>query len=564
MATDRLISPPWYVLGHRNPDADAICAAIGHAAYLRALGEEEVVAARCGELPPRVKAVLERAGLPAPILVDDVRPTAGSICRRSVVAVKQDDTFLNAYRLMVDHGVRAVPVLNDLGEVRGLLHFLDLLQLLLPAATDGTDVKLLHASLENIGATLGASALSGAQLPPAEEDLVMMVGASSQETIRRRLAMAQAEGTVERYLMICGDLPFVHQLAVEYGVRALLVTGGYEPSAEIAQQAKEGGMVVLSSPHDTATTVKLALCARKVSNIISDDFLSLSSNQVVSAFTQKVASSGQDLFPVVEAGTRRLMGVFSKSDLVDPPRTQLSLVDHNEFSQAVTGVEEARVIEILDHHRLSGDLVTRDPVRFINEPVGSSSTIVARRFREKNLEPDPAVALCLCAGLVSDTLNLTSPTSTEVDREMLDWLAGLAGVSADEFAESFFSSGSLLSHADAQSIVGTDRKEFREEGLLLSLSQVEETSLKGLQERKEELLEELRGLRHEHRYDFCAILVTDIRKHDSVLLAVGKESLLSKMPFDRTGSNEFAAPGVVSRKKQLFPAVCEAIRLRAE
>ena len=564
MATDRLISPPWYVLGHRNPDADAICAAIGHAAYLRALGEEEVVAARCGELPPRVKAVLERAGLPAPILVDDVRPTAGSICRRSVVAVKQDDTFLNAYRLMVDHGVRAVPVLNDLGEVRGLLHFLDLLQLLLPAATDGTDVKLLHASLENIGATLGASALSGAQLPPAEEDLVMMVGASSQETIRRRLAMAQAEGTVERYLMICGDLPFVHQLAVEYGVRALLVTGGYEPSAEIAQQAKEGGMVVLSSPHDTATTVKLALCARKVSNIISDDFLSLSSNQVVSAFTKKVASSGQDLFPVVEAGTRRLMGVFSKSDLVDPPRTQLSLVDHNEFSQAVTGVEEARVIEILDHHRLSGDLVTRDPVRFINEPVGSSSTIVARRFREKNLEPDPAVALCLCAGLVSDTLNLTSPTSTEVDREMLGWLAGLAGVSADEFAESFFSSGSLLSHADAQSIVGTDRKEFREEGLLLSLSQVEETSLKGLQERKEELLEELRGLRHEHRYDFCAILVTDIRKHDSVLLAVGKESLLSKMPFDRTGSNKFAAPGVVSRKKQLFPAVCEAIRLRAE
>ena len=564
MATDRLISPPWYVLGHRNPDADAICAAIGHAAYLRALGEEEVVAARCGELPPRVKAVLERAGLPAPILVDDVRPTAGSICRRSVVAVKQDDTFLNAYRLMVDHGVRAVPVLNDLGEVRGLLHFLDLLQLLLPAATDGTDVKLLHASLENIGATLGASALSGAQLPPAEEDLVMMVGASSQETIRRRLAMAQAEGTVERYLMICGDLPFVHQLAVEYGVRALLVTGGYEPSAEIAQQAKEGGMVVLSSPHDTATTVKLALCARKVSNIISDDFLSLSSNQVVSAFTKKVASSGQDLFPVVEAGTRRLMGVFSKSDLVDPPRTQLSLVDHNEFSQAVTGVEEARVIEILDHHRLSGDLVTRDPVRFINEPVGSSSTIVARRFREKNLEPDPAVALCLCAGLVSDTLNLTSPTSTEVDREMLGWLAGLAGVRADEFAESFFSSGSLLSHADAQSIVGTDRKEFREEGLLLSLSQVEETSLKGLQERKEELLEELRGLRHEHRYDFCAILVTDIRKHDSVLLAVGKESLLSKMPFDRTGSNKFAAPGVVSRKKQLFPAVCEAIRLRAE
>ena len=258
------------------------------------------------------------------------------------------------------------------------------------------------------------------------------------------------------------------------------------------------------------------------------------------------------------------MGVFSKSDLVDPPRTRLSLVDHNEFSQAVKGVEEAKVVEILDHHRLSGDLVTRDPVRFINEPVGSSSTIVARRFREKNLAPSPAVALCLCAGLVSDTLNLTSPTTTEVDGEMLIWLSGLAGVDADQFAEAFFASGSLLLHGDAEAIVGTDRKEFNEDGLFLSLSQVEETSFKGLVERKAELLAELERLCHEQSYALCAILVTDIRRHDSILLAVGKESLLSKLPFKRTGTNEFATPGVVSRKKQLFPAVCEAIRLRNE
>jgi manganese-dependent inorganic pyrophosphatase len=561
---DRVMTPPWYVMGHRNPDADAICAAIGHAEYLRALGENEVEAARCGEVPPRVKIVLEKAGLPAPRLVDDVRPTAGSICRKSVVAVRQDDTFLMAYRLMVDHGVRAVPVLNNGGEVRGLLHFLDLLQLLLPPATDGRNVKLLHASLENIGATLGARDEDGVVPPTEEEDLIMMVGASSQDTVGRRLEAAREEGTVGKYFVICGDRPFVHQQAVEYGVRALLVTGGYELDAKIAAQAKEAGIIILRSPHDTATTVKLALCARKVRNIISDDFIALASNQVVSRFSRRVAASGQDLFPVVEAGTRRLMGVFSKSDLVDPPRTRLSLVDHNEFSQAVKGVEEAKVVEILDHHRLSGDLVTRDPVRFINEPVGSSSTIVARRFREKNLAPSPAVALCLCAGLVSDTLNLTSPTTTEVDGEMLIWLSGLAGVDADQFAEAFFASGSLLLHGDAEAIVGTDRKDFNEDGLFLSLSQVEETSFKGLVERKAELLAELERLCHEQSYALCAILVTDIRRHDSILLAVGKESLLSKLPFKRTGTNEFATPGVVSRKKQLFPAVCEAIRLRNE
>jgi len=555
---------PWFVLGHKNPDADAICAAIGHAAYLQALGEKEVLAARCGEVPPRVKIVLEQADLSAPLLVDDVRPTAGSICRKSVVAVRQDDTFLMAYRLMVDHGVRAVPVLNNGGEVKGLLHFLDLLQLLLPPATDGTDVKMLQASLENIGATLGASDQHGVSPPGEEEELIMMVGASSQDTVGRRLKTALEEGAVGKYLVICGDRPFVHQQAIEFGARALLVTGGYEPDPEIAARAKEAGIIVLCSPHDTATTVKLALCARKVRNIISDDFMALASNQVVSRFSRRVAASTQDLFPVVEAGTRRLMGVFSKSDLVDPPRTRLSLVDHNEFSQAVKGVEEAQVVEILDHHRLSGDLVTRDPVRFINEPVGSSSTIVARRFREKGLEPDASVALCLCAGLVSDTLNLTSPTTTEVDGQMLRWLSKLAGVDADQFAEGFFASGSLLLHADAERIVGTDRKEFNEDDLLLSLSQVEETSFKGLAERKEELLEELERLRHEQTYALCAILVTDIRRHDSVLLAVGKESLMWKLPFDRLGTNEFSAPGVVSRKKQLFPAVCEAVRLRGE
>lgn len=558
------MTPPWYVLGHRNPDADAICSAIGHAAYLRATGEVDVVAARCGEVPPRVKAVLEQAGLSAPLLVDDVRPTAGSICRKSVVAVRQDDTFLMAYRLMVDHSVRAVPVLNNGGEVRGLLHFLDLLQLLLPPATDGRNVKLLHASLENIGATLGASEDCGATPPSEEEDLIMMVGASSQNTVERRLIAAQEEGNAGKYLVICGDRPFVHQQAIKYGTRALIVTGGYKPDPAIVEQAKEQGMIILCSPQDTATTVKLALCARKVRNIISDDFMALSSNQVVSRFSSKVAASSQDLFPVVEAGTRRLMGVFSKSDLVDPPRTRLSLVDHNEFSQAVEGVEEAKVVEILDHHRLSGDLVTRDPVRFINEPVGSSSTIVARRFREKGLEPDPAVALCLCAGLISDTLNLTSPTTTDVDRDVLRWLSSLAGVDADQFAEGFFASGSLLLHADAQAIVGTDRKEFHEDGVFLSLSQVEETSFKGLDERRGELLEELERLRHDNQYSLCAILVTDIRRHDSVLLAVGQEPLLCKLPFTRTGVNEFSATGVVSRKKQLFPAVCEAIRLRVE
>ncbi|MGE9268977.1 MAG: putative manganese-dependent inorganic diphosphatase [Verrucomicrobiales bacterium] len=555
---------PWYVVGHQNPDADAICAAIGHAAYLRAVGVGGVEAIRCGTVPPRVEAFLKSAGLPAPKLVEDVRPTAGSICRREVIRISENDTFIAAYRQMVEHEVRSVPVVNESGEVRGLLRFLDLLQLLLPPATEGLEVRKLQANLKNIAETLEGEMHGAAQCHDDEEELIMMVGASSQDTVENRLREAREKGLIGKYMVICGDRPVVHRHAVHFGARVLVVTGGYAPSRELLAQAAEKGTAVICCKQDTATTVKLALCSRRVVNVLDDRFHFLESSQNLSVLRKEVSRLSQDLFPVVEDGSRELIGVISKSDLVEPPRIRLSLVDHNEFSQAVRGVEEAQVMEILDHHRLSGDLVTREPVRFINEPVGSSSTIVARRFREVGLEPDAATAKCLCAGLISDTLNLTSPTTTSVDREILTWLAALAKVDPDQFAEDYFAAGSLLAEGEAKSIVGMDRKEFSEEGLTVSLSQVEEVSLAAFASRRDELEAELHRLREEKGHALVALLVTDVLKHDSILLAVGEERILEALPYEPKGANCYAAPGVVSRKKQLFPAVCRALRTMRE
>lgn len=551
---------PWYVIGHKNPDADAICAAIGHAAFLQAQGKPEVHAARCGEVPLRVKGVLKKAGMPEPELVEDVRPTAGSICRREVVRVKACDTFMSAYQRMVDHEVRSVPVVDDHGEVMGLLRYLDLLQLLLPAATDGVAVRNLNASLENIAATLSGNPENLDQSCESEEELIMMVGASSQDTVERRLREAKEAGNVRRYLVICGDRPVVHRHAVNFGARALVITGDYQPSKDLAAEARKSGTVIICCAHDTATTVKLALCSRRVSHVLTEDFRCLSRSENLVGIRREVARLAQDLFPVVEDASRELIGVISKSDLVEPPRIRLSLVDHNEFSQAVRGVEEAEVIEILDHHRLSGDLTSREPVRFINEPVGSSSTIVARRFQERGMTPEANVAMCLCAGIISDTLNLTSPTTTALDGEILEWLSGLAGVEPESFAEEFFASGSLLVHGDAASIVRTDRKEFTEEGVQVSLSQVEELSLNALPSRKSELLEELEQLREAGDLAMAGLLVTDVRRHESIFLAVGDDRILAALPYPRLDEGSFEARGVVSRKKQLFPAVCRALR----
>ena len=550
---------PWYVIGHQNPDADAIFSAIGHAAYLREVGNTEVTAARCGELTERTRLVLEKAGVAAPVLMRDVRPTAGSICRRDVVSVREDHTFLDAYKLMLEQGVRSVPVLNAADEVLGILRFLDLLQLLLPPETHGMEGRTIHASLANIARALGAE--GGLSVAPGEEeqDHLLMVGASSQDTIELRLRKACEEGTASKYVVICGDRPVVHRHAIEFGARAL-ITGGYRPEDSLAAAARQKGIPILCGPDDTATTVKRALCARKVSNVdLDQSFRALEYSQALSRIRKEVADLPQDLFPVLADGSRKLVGVFSKSDLVNPPRTRLSLVDHNEFSQAVTGVEEAEVVEIIDHHRLSGDLVSREPVRFLDEPLGSTSTIVARRFWENRLRPDKGVALCLAAGLISDTLNLTSPTTTEVDREALAWLCEIAGIMADDFAAEFFAAGSLLIHEKAAKIISTDRKEFCEDGQTVSLSQIEELSLDGFEERREELETGLEELRQQQGYTLAALLLTDIRSHRSLLLAVGDARVRDAIEYRRKDATLFDAAGVVSRKKQLFPAISRAL-----
>jgi manganese-dependent inorganic pyrophosphatase len=552
---------PFHVIGHKNPDTDAICSAIGLAAFLRATGEQpEAVAARCGDISQRTRWVLERAGAPEPVLLTDVRTTAGMVCHTEVTQVLESDTFLTAHRRMLAKGVRAVPVINGAGTVTGVLNYIDLLGLLLPAETEGISVRTVHVSLAKLADTLGAES-RGAPLPPAEEeeDLVLLVGASSQASVEGRLRLAIKEGSIGRFLVICGDRPIVQRSAIEYGARALLVTGNNPVSEEIERFAKNKGVVLLLCHQDTASASTLMRCSRTVHNVMRRDFLTISAAEPVSRLRKRLAATDQTLFPVMDPVSGSMVGVLTKSDLVDPPRMRLALVDHNEYAQAVNGVEEAEITEVIDHHRLAGDLISREPIRYLNEPVGSTSTLVARRFRYHQLVPDAGVALCLCAGIIADTLFLKGPTTSDLDREMLTWLAAAAGIDPEEFAAEFFAVGSLLASGTPEQILNADRKEFTEDGFLVSISQVEERSLGCFGARREELEAALRALVARRGYHLAVLAVTDIVRHDSLLLAVGQEAVLAKMPFRRLDDALFEAPGVVSRKKQLFPAVCDAL-----
>jgi manganese-dependent inorganic pyrophosphatase len=553
--------PPFYVIGHKNPDTDAICSAIGYAALLRLIGEEpDAVAARCGEISQRTKWVLERAGIPAPDLVTDVRTTAGMICHRDVIKVSITDTFLTAYQRMLAAEIRCVPVEDENGDLCGLLRYFDLLRLLLPADTVGLSVRTVHASLSHLAETLHADSIGlPGPLPETEEDLILLVGASSQDTVDRRLKQAIKDGNVSKFLVICGDRPIVQRYAIENGARALLVTGGNKVSDEIREFAKKRNVFILKCAQDTASASTLIRCSRTVRHVMLPTFETICPTEPISRVRKRLATSDQDLFPVVEIGSSKVIGVLSKSSLVDPPRIRLALVDHNEYAQAANGVEEAEITEVIDHHRLAGDLVSREPIRYLNEPVGSTCTLVGRKYFYRGIMPDPGVAMCLCAGIVSDTLCLTSPTTTQLDREMLAWLAARAGVDPQKFTDEFFAVGSLIANGTPAEIINADRKEFTEQGMLVSISQVEERDLHGFEARREELEAELDKLHKTSGYDLTILAVTDVALHHSMILAIGRDGTLAKLPFERMGLTLFHAPGVVSRKRQLFPAICEAI-----
>jgi len=558
MAAPRL---PFYVIGHLNPDTDAICSAIGHAALLRETGEPDATAARCGLVPPRTAWVLEKAGIPQPDLVEDVRATAGMICRRKVICAKAGDTFIAAYRSMLANGVRCVPVTDERNRPIGILRYLDLLELLLPG--DGSDMmaRMIQVALRKIAVTLNAESV-GADLPEGsdDEDLIVLVGASSQATVNRRLKAATKDGTIGRYLVMCGDRPVVQHYAIEHGARALLVTGDNGVEPQLREMAKERGVIILLCSQDTASSTTLIRCSRTVGQVMEDKFQTVESGEPVSRLQKSLASLDQDLFPVVDSVSGEMDGVLSKSDLVDPPRTRIALVDHNEYAQAVRGVEDAHVVEVIDHHRLAGDLISREPIRYLNEPVGSTSTLVGRKFLHRDLEPEAGVAMCLCAGIISDTLCLTSPTTTDLDRRILDWLSGLAGVEPEEFKSDFFAVGSLLGTGSVDEVLNADRKEFLDQGVRITIAQIEELGLEAFEDRREELEAGLAKLAADERFDLAVLAVTDIAKHHSLVLAAGDARLVRGIPFEAVDEGLFSAAGVVSRKKQIFPAVCQAVR----
>lgn len=541
------------VIGHRNPDTDAICSAIGYAEFKRRTGLPGAVAARCGETNDRIDFVLRSFGVPAPRFVADVSPKVRDVMQAHVLSVRPPATVAEALGLMDAHNLRVLPVLDEKRCCHGLLSLFKLSQFLFPAAHRLIDSRRVLSSVEGLAATLGGQLLV-AHEANVEEDLILMIGAMGLESFAKRLA----DYPHERLLVVVGDRWDIQNLAIREHVRVLIVTGGLQAEGKTIEAARQNRVSVISSPHDTATTAALCRASLPVRHVLDEQFLTFREDTPLAAARTTALTASYQAFPVVD-DEGRTVGVVSKSDFLKQVDRRLILVDHNELSQAVQGAELVEILEIIDHHRI-GSLTTPQPILFRNEPVGSTSTIVADCFFRHGVELPPPIAGLLLAGLVSDTLNLTSPTTTPHDGEMLKRLEQVAGVNAREFTDKLFASGSLLTLKSASQAVATDCKEYVEERLTFSVAQIEEIGFDQFWRRQGELLEALEAYRAQHTYAFSALLVTDVVRATSLLMVAGEEAVVGRIDYPEVQPGVFELREVVSRKKQLLPYLIHLLR----
>ena len=546
------------VIGHRNPDTDAICSAIGYAEFKRRTGMPEAVAARCGDTNERIDFVLNAFGMTAPRFVADVSLKVRDVMQTHVLSVTPEDTAATALALMDEHDLRILPVLDDARRCCGLLSLFKLSKFLFPAAHHALESRRVLSSLENLARTLGGELLI-AHAAGREEDLVLMIGAMSEASFEERLKKYPHD----RLAVVVGDREDIQASAIRAGARVLIVTGGFAVDAKTLEAARKKKVSIICTPHDTATTASLCRGAVVVRHMLNEKFLSLREDAPLAAVKASATASGYGAFPVVD-GQGGTVGILVKTDFLKTVQRRLILVDHNELSQAVQGADQVEILEIIDHHRI-GALTTHQPILFRNEPVGSTSTIVADCFLRHGVELPKPIAGLLLAGLVSDTLNLTSPTTTARDKEVLEKLEGISGVNAREFTEKLFASGSLLTLKSAPQAIKTDCKEYKDGDAKFSVAQIEEVGFDQFWKRKDELLAALGEYQRGRGYLLSTLLITDVATQNSMLLAAGSETFLDRFDYPKLEPGIYELRGIVSRKKQLLPYLTHCLqRMRTE
>ena len=534
-----------YVTGHRNPDTDSIVSAMAYAALKNALGERDVVPVRLGELNNETMTVLERFGFEPPMLINTVKTQLSDVQFDRPPIVGSGVTVRTAWDIMLEHNVQLVSVADEDCRLVGVLTVSDIAEHDMRSAHDGLNVDTTAFNL--------ASALEG----------MLVGGVNDWETITGPIEIAVDSPefiTRDRYegcVLIAGNQKGIIRAAKEAGVKCLVLC--QVDAGIVVEEASEQDFCIILTYYDPYRASRMISHAIPVSRLMrTEGITSFHIDDFLDDVRQTMQKNRAPSYPVLDAEDK-VLGTVSRYHLLNHSRKKVILVDHNERRQSVPGLDQAELLEIIDHHRIA-DLQTDSPVYFRGEPVGSTTTLVASLFFEHGVTPSRAMAGLISAGIISDTVMFKSPTCTEKDRRMAYRMVQLAGIDIEKLGAEMFSAASSISNKSPDTLLFQDFKEFVFGEHKVGIGQITCMNYEELEHMKEELLACMEEVRTARSYDMVLLMLTQIIDEGTMLLYVGKiaEDVLNRA---FTGAGHSAAhhqlllPGVMSRKKQVVPNI---------
>lgn len=536
------------VFGHKNPDTDSVCSAIALANLKKQLGLNAIPYS-LGSLNKETEFALSYFRVPAPEVLPSVKTQVKDLDYDIVEGIRPHESILAAYKLMEQKNLRTLAVVNQENQFLGIVTMKDIAMELIKG-----DFYNLHTSLNNIVHDLGGKIIVGQDFDRAGGDLVgnISVIAYYYKTIEGSLG--------ENDIIIVGDRYDIIEHAIISKVKLIILTSKNDLPERYKQLAEKAKVPIISVPLDTYTTSKLISQCNYVSSImVSYGIVKFAEEQYVDDIKEEIIHTQYRNYPVVTSNNT-FLGFINKKHLLSPGKKKVILVDHNETSQSAEGLNEAEILEIIDHHKI-GDISTSIPINFRNMPVGSTCTIIYRMYKELQLELSYSIAGMLFAGIISDTLLFKSPTTTELDRLAVGELNDILSLDIENFAMDMFKVGTSLEGSTIEEIFYKDFKEFQVSNHKIGVAQVFTLNTEDVLNRKQQFIEFLNATHANKDYFATLLVITDIIKEGSYLLyKVDNNSIISTAFKVETLQGVFV-PGLVSRKKQVVPKILEAIRI---
>lgn len=535
-----------YVSGHRNPDTDSICSAIAYSYLLNATNKYNAIPVRLGEINRETEYVLKRFGVEHPVLLKTVKQKVEDLNYDKVTVFSKDLTLKTAWFLLKQQNLKSAPILDEHGQLLGLLSTSNIIEGYMDQ-WDSEVLKKAKTPVENVIDTLEANVIYlNESLKVVEGDI--HIAAMSGSEAKKRIH----ENDV---VIVGGDRSDDLEELISVKPSLIVLTGSLTADENVVKKCEEQGISIISTPFNTYQTSQQIVQAIPVEYVmIKGDIKTFSTDDTLDYMKEVMSETRYRGYPVIDLNNR-CVGSISRFALLKGLRKKVILVDHNERGQSIPGIEEADILEIVDHHRVA-DIQTVGPLLFRGEPLGSTATIVTKMFDELDVEMPSHIAGLLLGAVVSDTLLFKSPTCTPVDTKIAKKLAEIAGVDIQEFAMEMFKAGTSLVGKTVDEIFNQDFKKFSFDNLQVGVAQVNSMDIEGFLPYKKDMLDYMNKFAEDNNLEFTLLLLTDIINANSEIFVGGPRPELVEKAFNvQLTECQGTLVGVISRKKQVVPAI---------